>query len=351
MTAWYTTLEDVRASTSSATTALDDVAVCEMIEAGAESINAELGYPAGLAPTYATRSFDYPDREAVGRPSYLVRFEGQGPLIELTTASAGGTDLAVGDLLLDPHNYGPPYRSVAVDLSTTTALRSGTTWQRALLLTGLWGWTDAAVAAGSLAAVMSDSTTTTVTVTNGAAAGIGSLLRVGDERMTVTGRALASTGETGTLTASAAARSLAVADGTAYAVNELLTLDSERVRITAIGGNTLIVERAVDGTVLAAHTAATIYASRLLTVVRGAHGSTAASHANGTALTRWVPPAGLARLNRAMAVAGQASLAGAYARPARGGAGASARPAAGSIEDLYQAAMRTYGRQARKGAV
>lgn len=351
MRAWYTTLEAVRASTDSATTARDDDAVLEMIAASGESIDHHLGYPAGFAPVYATRSFDYPNPYTPGASSYGVRFEGDGPLISLTAMSAGGIDLDVDDLLPDPVNSGPPYHRLSIDLSTTAGLTSGQTWQRALLITGLWGWRDTQASAGTLAVAVSDTTTETVTLSHGHRIGVGSLLRVGDERLVVTGRAPVSTGETGTLTASAAARSLAVADGTDYAVGELLTLDTECVRVTSIAGNTLIIERAVDGSVLAAHTGATIYASRQLTVERGAHGSTAATHSSGAAVTVWIPPYGLARLNRAMAVAGQASLAGAYARPSRGGSGASTRPPAGSIEDLCEAAMVTYGRRARKAVV
>jgi hypothetical protein len=70
-----------------------------------------------------------------------------------------------------------------------------------------------------------------------------------------------------------------------------------------IASNNLTVERAYDGTVLAAHSGALdVYAYRTLTVVRGVNGTTAATHADATAISRYVPPEDVRNYVRAKAI-------------------------------------------------
>ncbi len=61
--------------------------------------------------------------------------------------------------------------------------------------------------------------------------------------------------------------------------------------VSFISGNNLTVERAYNGTVLAAHTMTTdVYAPRGLILTRGANGTTAAVHADATALQKYEAP-------------------------------------------------------------
>ncbi|PZT70197.1 hypothetical protein DN402_31760 [Streptomyces sp. SW4] len=105
--------------------------------------------------------------------------------------------------------------------------------------------------------------TLTVDGRTSAAVGVGSVLRVGSERMLVTGRTMAATGQTlaADLTVQKKDVTVTVADASGFAVDETVLIDAERMLIVDIAGNTLIVERAVDGSVLAAHTTgAALYA-------------------------------------------------------------------------------------------
>ena len=81
-------------------------------------------------------------------------------------------------------------------------------------------------------------------------------------------------------------------DGPGLIVGEVILVDAERMLVVEYNSATEIatVKRAWDGTVLATHTTPSVFAPRTLTVERGAVGTTAATHADTTAITRNVPP-------------------------------------------------------------
>jgi hypothetical protein len=249
-------------------------------------------------PVVETRYFDWPSSQY--RPSWRIWLD-DSELVSLTAASAGGVALDVADLLLEPARTGPPFNRVEVNIGTSAAWSSGDTHQRAVAFTGVWaGAPLAETTLGALAGAVASTTVTTVSVTGAASAelGVGSVLRVDSERMLVTNRTMADTGQNvggSGLAAQANSVTLTVTDGTAFEVDEILLVESERMLIVDIAGNQLTVIRAWDGTVLAAHAAGVdIYAPRTLTVTRGALGTTAATHTSGTAVVRWDPP-GLVR--------------------------------------------------------
>jgi hypothetical protein len=193
-----------------------------------------------------------------------------------------------------------------------------------------------------------------VAVSDASLVGVGDTLLIGTEYMQVTARSWATSSQTGTLTASAAAVTLAVSDGTAFNVGELLLLDSERVLIVDISGNNLTVKRAWDGTVLAAHTAATIYVNRTLTVTRATLGTTAAAHTSGDAVSRHAPPNLVRQLTIAETVNALQQEGSAYQavqqRARQIGARGSTRAGMTQvfpIDELRDRVLTTYGRQAR----
>lgn len=141
-----------------------------------------------------------------------------------------------------------------------------------------------------------------------------------------------------------------MADGTAFRSGETILLDAERIRVVDIAGNNLTLRRAVDGTTLAAHTTATVYALRALTVTRGALGTTAASALTGATVYEWQPPALAGELNLAYAVNILLQRQSGYARTV--GEGENQREAAGrGIREIEKEAKSALGRQARTGAV
>jgi hypothetical protein len=140
---------------------------------------------------------------------------------------------------------------------------------------------------------VSSTSATTITVTDGSLVGVGNQLIIDSERLIVTDRAMTTTSQTlaGNLTADKAVTTVPVSSGAAFAPFETILIDSERMLIVDVTGNNLTVKRGWDGSVLAVHTSGvTVYSPRLLTVVRGACGSTAATHLISAAVTRWLPP-------------------------------------------------------------
>jgi hypothetical protein len=205
--------------------------------------------------------------------------------------------IASSDFNLEPGTEGPPFNRVEVNTSTSASFGGGDTHQRDIAITGLWGWNDDHLSVGTISEAL-DTTETAIDVTAAASVdiGVGSILKIDSERMLVTDRTQIDTGQNvggAGLSANKNSASLTVTDGTQFAVDEVLLIESERVLVVEIAGNVLVVERAFEGSTLAAHAAGVdIYSPRTLTVTRGALGSTAATHLTGTTVSAWkVPPA------------------------------------------------------------
>lgn len=344
--AWYCTREQVARAADIKETARAAAAVDRACAGARDSVEGLLHR--SFLPILTTRYFDWPD-ESSGRSWRL--WLGQHSLIAAYAVTSGGVELDAGDYLLRP-DHGPPFNRVEINLAGSAAWESGDSHQRAIGITGLFGHTADTARAGVLAEALDDSETA-VDVTNGAAAGVGDVLLCGAERMIVTGRSMLDTGQglAADLAANNGATAVTVADGSAYAVDEVLLVDGERLLVVDIAGDTLIVRRAWDGTVLAAHTAgADVYASRTLTVTRGALGTTAAAHSSAAPLSRHLVPPLVRQLAIAEAIVILQQESAAYARTA--GSGDSEREVSGKgLRDLRDQAYTRYGRKARKAAV
>ena len=146
----------------------------------------------------------------------------------------------------------------------------------------------------------------------------------------------------GSLAAEAAEVSVTVTDGTKVKAGEVILLDAERVYVESVSGNVLSVQRAYDGSTLAAHNTATdVYAYRTLTIVRGVNGTTAATHDNATAINKYAPPADIVALCQAIAISEYEADKG--GRTGVVGAGeASIRLAANPLAALWEKAKRDY---------
>jgi hypothetical protein len=190
-------------------------------------------------------------------------------------------------------------------------------------------------------------------VTNSTAVGIGDIMIVGSERLLVTDKTMVSTAQTqlsGVGTADAASVALGVTDGTKFFTGEVILLDSERMLITDIAGNTLTVKRGWDGTVLATHSGATIFAPRNLTVTRGDLGTTAATHLISSVCTISYVPSLIRDLSIAEAsVQGEMEIGG-YAG-SQGSGGSAVTDIGEGLADKWEEATTRYGRQARLMAI
>ncbi|MGW1463844.1 hypothetical protein ACWCPT_05750 [Streptomyces sp. NPDC002308] len=243
-------------------------------------------------PEQANRSWDWPNGQTA-RPWRL--WLDASDLLSVTEVTTGGETVPADAVLLEPQRYGPPYNQVQIDTSISSGWIGGDTAQRSISITGTYGYTDDHAAAGPVPDGI-DGTSTTLTVGPAASAeiGVGNLLRLGAERVLVTGRALAATGQTLTTDIDGQAKTTAVrvSDGGKFAAGETILVGGERMHVVDIAEDTLVVRRAWDGSALAAHVVgAPVFAPRALAVVRGALGSEATAHPGGTAVDRWEPPA------------------------------------------------------------
>lgn len=347
MGAWYTTRERVMASPDIRVTAYAAPRIDAAIEASSRNVD-RLCHVVdnGFVPVTGSRSFPYPNTQNADSGRLWLD---QHRLISLNSMTSGGVTVPVpGNVFLEPVNSGPPYTYIEINRATSSALAAGSgTGQRALVLTGVWGNRADEAAAGT---ITTSPNTSVTTISVDFAAEVGDLLRVDTERMQVIEKAWASSAQTGSLTAALNDQSLTVANGALFVAGEELLLDAERVKIRDIAGNNLIVQRAWSGSLLAAHTAVTVFWARSLTVTRGAFGTTAAAHSSGATVARHLVPGPVEELSRAYALDTFYQQGAGYAR-AVGTQDAQRQATGRAIADLEQRVYGNYGRMARARAV
>lgn len=343
---WYTTLEAVKTDLDFKETAHNDAQVRRAIEAASRSVD-------GLMlrtfwPQIATRYFDFPNK------SYAAVWQlwlDENELVSLDVVTSGGDVIAPANYILYPDN-GPPYNQVQLDRSSSAVWGSGSTPQNDICLTGLFGYTNVEIDGGTITQSLAV-TGASVEVSDSAAIGIGSLIRVDDERMSVQSKSMVDTTQNlGTsLTEDMSNEIVAVSTGSAFTEGEIILIDAEKMRITDIAGNNLIVTRAWDGSTLSAHTApADIYCPRLLSVIRADVGTVVAVHADNAAVNLWTPPALIEELTAAEAchslIAKRSGFTG-----SSGGGDSARKHSLSELEDLRQRCLTAHGRFLRAGAV
>lgn len=342
----YCTREDVKAALDVQETARDNAQIDRLIDAGARSIEGFLARR--FWPLQATRTFDWPNPQL---PRAWRLWLDYWELISVTSVVNAGVTFAPTDYLLRP-DWGPPYNLIEINLQHNAAFGGGVTYQRVVQITGIFGYNNTQTQAGTITSALSDTTGTALAISNSAAIGVGNLVTVDSEVMLVTDKIYSDTGAatTGALTAQNSGNLVGVPNGAAFAVNETILIDGETMLITKIAGNNLIVRRAWDGSPLAAHNSgAEIFAPRQCVVIRGAAGSTAATHLNAAAASVWTPPALIRQLNIAEAVVGLISENVGYAESQRGATSTSARKLEfHRMEDLRTRAYNAFGRKARQ---
>ncbi len=351
--AWFCTREDVKSTLDAVETARNNALVDRAIESASRAAEGFLHRK--FAPVTGTRFFDWPNQQYARAWRLWLN---QDEIINLTSLTSDGTTISSTDYFLEPANDGPPYDRIEIDLSSSASFNSGSTHQRSVAATGLFGYTNEETSVGTTAEAL-DASETGVDVDGATAAqvGVGSVLRVDSERLLVTERGWLTTGQTlqTPLTDVESNVTVAVTTGSAYSTGETILLDSEQMLIVDIAGNNLTVKRAWNGSALATHSGSTIYGSRTLTVRRGALGTTAASHSSGASVDRWDVPGMLRQLVIAEAINTLIQGAGGYSGTTNaegGGLGSGSRKAAHSgLEDIRKRAFVELGRKARTGAV
>lgn len=291
MEVMYCTLEDVKGALDVPETSRADQQIVREIQGSSRGIEGDLlRY---FYPSVSTQTFDWPDHQFAA-PWRLWLDERE--LTSVTQVLAAGVDITAS-VMLRPDGAplrGKPFTHIEIDLSSNAAFNAGSTFQRSISVTGTFGYTAADTPVGTISA-FSDTSGTTGTVSDSSQVGVGSIIRVDSERMNITAKTMASTGQTlgnTTLAAQTNANTVQLQSGAAVNQGETIQIDSEQMLVTTITGNNATVIRAWDGTTLAQHAGgATIYAPRQVAVQRAVLGTTAATHAaNATVNLHLVPP-------------------------------------------------------------
>lgn len=310
----------------------------------------------GVAPTRATRYFDFPDSQYTA--PYRVWFD-ENEAVSVETFTVAGETLTEGtDYFLEPVNSGPPYTYAEINRAGPASLGNNGTPQHAIAATGVFGLGDDQNPAGILVGAV-DASVTAFQVSNAALVGVGSVLSLGDERARVTDRNSATTGQVlqADLDDLDSADTLQVADGTQIHPGETITVGSERMKVITTVGNAITVERAYQGSTLAPHTTGdAVYADRALTVERAVLGTTAGAHADGLALTVWAVPDLIESLCRAVAITQleqewSAYGARVYSDEAERDSSGTEVVAGRGLTDIRRQCARRYKRKFRKRAV
>ena len=305
-TRWYTTREAVKAAADVSGTERDPV-IDANIEAGSEDVEEFLGR--AFIPETTERLYRWPPRIGGGTVLRIPRED----LIAITRLQTKAQDtspttISASDYFVEPVNEGPPFSRIEIDLSSSAAFEGGDTSQRSIGVTGRWGFREDTVAAGALAEA-DDGTELELEVTDSSLIGVGDTILIGTEALFVSAKALLDTTadlNDNSVTANKNNVSVTLDDATKVNEGEVLTLDSERMLVESISGNVLTVQRAHDGSVLAAHNSGiNVFAPRTLTVVRTVNGTSAATHANTTAITKYAPPADIRGYVQAYAISNQ----------------------------------------------
>jgi hypothetical protein len=346
---WYATREDIKNELDVKETARSNARIDRALEDATRRVE-------GLChrrfyPVQATRYFDWPPPS--GGTSWILRLNHQ-ELISVATLASGGVTITSDQYNLEPVNDGPPYNRIEIKLSGSASFGGGDTHQRDVQGAGLWGYRNTETSTGATVEALDDSETAVdVDGATSAAVGVGSLVRVDSERMIVKERRQLSTGQTlgASITNVNNIVTIAVQTGTAFTAGEVILIDAEKMLVEDISGNNLMVRRAWDGSTIAAHTiGATIYAPRTLAVTRGALGTTAATHASGTAVALWVPPGPARQLTIAEVLVDLLQGRSGYARTA--GSGDSERETSGrGLKDLRDSVYDELGRKGRMRSV
>lgn len=343
----YATSEELKSAIDINVTAWNDAAVLRVLDATSRNVEGRLHRR--FYPQTATRTFDWPGEQRA-RPWRL--WLDANELISVTTLTSAGIVVPSTDYFLRP-DWGPPYTHVEIDLESPSSFSAGNTWQRAISITGVWGFSADEITGGTTAEVL-DASETGVDITNASAVGVGALIRVDSEYMVVTAKTMLTSGQTlqTPLTASAANVTVAVTTGSAFTVGEVILLDAERMLIVDIAGNNLIVKRAWDGSTLALHATPTIYAPRTLTVERGAVGTTAASHLTAAPIYVHQPPTMIRNLTMGLGLHTLRQESVGYATTTGGSLSSSSREVSGAaLVRLWDDAIGAYGRKARMRSV
>jgi hypothetical protein len=278
----YCTREQVRRALdvkqSSYTNGAVDRAICAAADA-VEALTQRRFYPLDT-----TRKWDWPNFQyAYPWRVWFDNYELAAIPTLVTTGSLNPVPIVIplSACIFQPVNEGPPFTRMELRRDMNFGFGNNPSPQLDIAITGTYGyWTKTRPAGATAASVaLGDQT---VTVSDGSSVGVGDVMVIDSERMIVTDANYIDTtiAYSGLSLASAADNVVGVPDSTKFVIGETIQVDTEWMLILGITGNNLIVKRAWDASILVTHSGGTIFARRLLSVIRASLGTVAATHLN-----------------------------------------------------------------------
>lgn len=304
--------------------------------------------------TIETRLYDWPNYQyAYPWRIWFDSSELADTTVNVPVVTSGGSTIPSNEIFWGPWNYSPPFTYIELNRSTSAAFGVSSTPQQDVAITGTYGYWNKTFSGGTLAAAISSTTATTCSVSSSVNPGVGDVMIVDSESMLVMDRNWTDTtfaqSGSGCSTANNADNVLTTTGGTFYA-GEVLLLDAEQVLILTVNASTLTVKRAFNGTVLTTHTAAEVYAGRLLTLSRGFGGTTAATHLLNAAINVAQIPAAVKTLAIAEAANAILQETSGYSHEV-GESGATMGITGGQLDDLRDQVYQKYGRKSRRRVI
>jgi len=345
----YTTREAVKTALDAPDAARADSQVDRALQAASRAVYGVCKRK--FYPEITTKRFDWPNRQT--QEPWRLRLDASD-LWSLTSITAGGVTIPPSAIILEPQWDGPPYTNIQVSLASGSAFQAGATFQQSIAITGIWGTAGAGAQAATTTVGTTGASATSMTVAGTPGIGVGSILQVDSELVIVSERSYTSGGTiTADVAASSAATLLPMASTAGWSRGDWALVDAERVLVVDVSPGGLIVRRAWDGTVLAAHTSgASVYAPWVLTVQRGQLGTAAASHTAGSTVSTWRAPSLVEEYTIAHALTALLDERAGYARAYEGQQGGQTTPVSRrSLKALAEDLYGTYGRQARTRVV
>jgi hypothetical protein len=303
----YATREEVRRAADVQLASYSDARIDRQIQSASRDVDRLCGRNFMLNDT--TVHFDWPNYQyAYPWRVWLDAAELADYTVNPPVVDSGGVIIPNSAIFYGDPNYPtPPFTYIELDRSQNYSFGNGPTPQREIAITGSFGYWRQTEPAGSLAVAMSDTTSTSVAVTDGHNPGVGDMMIVDSERMLVTDSSFSSlsVGFSSGITAAFPSDNVGTAT-VSLAKDEVIQVDSELMLVTQVGPqpNTYVVKRAWGGSVIATHGSDTIYARRMLTVQRGVKGSIAATHFDNAPISILSIPDSVKQLTVAYSIIG-----------------------------------------------
>lgn len=335
----YTSMTDVKHAADIPSGVDMDGDIQRAMEEGTASVEEQLRRY--FYPILTTRYFQWPPSDT--QSSQLLRLGKHGLITKTGMVLVNGDGSTINNtrLHLAPARYGPPFTKIQFDGAFAS---NGTFPDKSIQITGLFGYRDEETL---VTASTTQLTGTTVEVGNASRIGVGSLIRIGTERLVVTAKGgWINSGNLAAITLADknSADTFTVTNGSFFHVGEEILIGSEVMQVQRIAVNTLTVKRAVDGSALQTHTAtATVFVDRRLTVERAVLGTTAADTASGADVYLFRFPALVAQLCRAEVLTILGFDQAAYA-VSSGSDDAKVRHSTKPIENLRKRCFEAHGR-------